>query len=172
MVLRIDFHLGSEHYADKTFEEFQVLCVRGGPFGGRRFVTYTANNDLVVRDTLNGLEWQRCAYGLSGESCASGSANTIDWKTALSHCEALSYAGHTDWRLPDRAELVSLVNLQRMNPSTDAEAFPSPPINHFWSSSSYVADPSSAWLTEFGVGKSSYLSKVEMHAVRCVRGGS
>lgn len=43
---------------------------------------------------------------------------TMNWSAAVTNCEALSYAGYTDWRLPNTNELISLYNADdATNPS-------------------------------------------------------
>ena len=34
----------------------------------------------------------------------------MNWELALAHCETLSFAGYSDWRLPSRNELQSLID--------------------------------------------------------------
>jgi len=36
----------------------------------------------------------------------------LNWTTAVTNCEALDYAGYTDWRLPNWAEIASLYNTE------------------------------------------------------------
>lgn len=58
---------------------------------------YSDNGDGTITDTTtNGIMW------------VSGSASQIPYSTAYSHCENLSLAGYTDWRLPTIAELETL----------------------------------------------------------------
>ncbi len=47
----------------------------------------------------------------------------MDWREALSYCEALELAGFSDWRLPSIKELQSLANYGRSRPAIDREWF-------------------------------------------------
>jgi hypothetical protein len=69
-----------------------------------------ALNNLAVRDLVTGLVWQR---GDSGE------VNNID-----DYCDALVIEGLTDWRVPTRIELISLVDYGAKDPAIDTEMFP------------------------------------------------
>lgn len=118
------------------------------------FQSSTVNGDEIVTDTKTGLVWQK-SYD-SGRT----------WKEALSYCENLTYAGYSDWRLPDKNELASLVNYERYAPASD---FPDMPSSYFWSSSTYVYRTNSAWRVYFGSGYVDNYSKTYNIYVRCVR---
>jgi hypothetical protein len=158
-------------YLDLKSAASRVRCVRLGPFEARRFESLTLSGHRVVKDSLTGLEWQGCAAGLSGSTCATGSATSHTWSAALSYCEGLSYGGHTDWRLPNRAELQSIVDQRRNDPSIDPVMFPATPLAGFWSSSSRAFDSSYAWAVDFVNGLVGYGAKASGFRVRCVRLG-
>ena len=69
----------------------------------------------IVLDKVTGLIWQR-----------SVSAPSYTWTEAKSYCEGLTLAGYSDWRLPTRIELVSLVTGE-WNPSRDPQAVANTP---------------------------------------------
>jgi len=113
----------------------------------------------VVTDNVTGLMWQRTL-----------SIASVVWSEASSYCEDLSLAGHSDWRLPTRIELVSLIDVTRSNPSIDPVAFPNTPSALFWTSSPMAGDPGLAWSVYFGYGGTGQ-SPVDLTGVRvrCVR---
>ena len=90
------------------------------------------------------------------------------WQQALKYCEESDYAGFTDWRLPNKNELASLVNYEKYGP---ASGFPNMPGNPFWSSSTYDDLTSSAWYVHFvdGVVIDYGKTVTNMRSVRCVR---
>jgi len=123
-------------------------------------VTYTVTTDTVV-DNVTGLMWQRNVPTL-----------TLNWSDAKAHCEALTLAGHSDWRLPNRMELVSLVDFTRTFPSINETAFPSTPSEGYWSSSAFAGgDTTGAWYVNFGYGYADNFAHVvfTLYRVRCVR---
>jgi hypothetical protein len=148
-------------------------CVRGEPAPQpTRFVRDTSVAGYpTVTDNTTSLEWQGCARGLSGDSCEAGSATTLSWSDALSYCEALSWSGHDDWRLPDKEEAFSIIDLRTFNPSVETVAFPATPVGDFWSSSSAVNQLDLAWSAFFTVGIVGGHYRNEPYYVRCVRGG-
>lgn len=76
-----------------------VRCVRGPVYGVNNFVD---NGDGTITDKATGLMWMK-----------TDSQKTMNWQQALSYAENLSYAGHTDWRLPNVKELQSIVDYSK-----------------------------------------------------------
>jgi len=132
-------------------------------------MTYTVNGDATVTDNVTGLVWQRCSAGLNGSNCSVGSVETRTWANAITYCEGLDLAGHTDWRLPDEYELQSIVDYGRYNPAIDTTAFPGTNSSGYWSSSTYAHDTFYAWYVPFYKGTVYYSSKDFTFYVRCVR---
>ena len=64
---------------------------------------------------------------------------TYTWQQALAYCEDLDLAGHTDWRLPDRNELQSIVDYSRSDPAIDPLF--STVASNYWSSTTYAYIP-------------------------------
>lgn len=140
-----------------------------GEFNAGQAHSYTDNGDETVTDNATGLMWQKCSIGLSGSDCATGTATQMDWTTALSTCNALDFAGHTDWKLPNRFELDSLLNLYNGSPAIDTSKFPATQSNYYWSSTTYVNDPTNAWGVNFYNGLTNNYYKAGSNYVRCVR---
>ena len=133
--------------------------------------TEAVAGEPLVADNLTGLEWQGCPAELSGSNCTTGSSQTKTWAVALTYCEGLTWAGQTDWRLPDRYELQAIADYGRVSPSIDTTTFPATPSNYFWSSTSYAGGSSNAWSVAFVNGTVYYPGKTSSNYVRCVRGG-
>lgn len=81
------------------------------------------------------------------------------------------FAGHTDWRLPNKNELASLVEQHCHGPAIDTRYFPNTPGGWFWSSSPYAGGPGYAWFVGFGYGGVGNDFKVSAYHVRLVRAG-
>ena len=138
---------------------------------------YTDNGDGTVTDTTTGLMWKQCAEGLttSSTACDTGTAAIYTWQQALQQAQTVDsgsgFAGHTDWRLPNRKELHSLVEVQCYSPAINATLFPNTPSNEFWSSSPVADDTGYAWVVSFDGGYDSNGNKSYANYVRLVRGG-
>lgn len=129
--------------------------------GGERF-------DLeveTVRDRLTGLDWLRDA----------GAAEyPLSWQEALDFVAGLNRratAGHSDWRLPNRRELRSLVS--------PGYARPALPLGHpflnvartwYWTSTTAAINPAYAWYLDLDGARMFYGSKEQYFLAWPVRG--
>ena len=103
-----------------------------------------------------------------GGACEGSTCDTQGYAMAVN---AQGLCGASDWRLPAREELHSIVSYDRINPAIDTEYFPDTPSTWFWSSSSVAGYPDSAWLVYFYDGSVYDYYKLYDSAVRLVRGG-
>ncbi len=103
------------------------------------------NQDGTVTDNLTGLMWMRNANHAGSET----TPTTIDeippppvggnmnWYIAIDYCNDLEWAGHTDWRLPNLLELLSLQHWGSANPTSGHGLFWYVEFR-YWSSTSYA----------------------------------
>ena len=132
------------------------------------------NGNATISDIKTGLMWKKCAEGLSGADCDSGSALSLNWQEALEQpgvVNSSGFAGYTDWRLPNVKELTSIVEEQCYDPAINLNRFPGTPSSNFWSSSADAGSSGSAWGVSFGNGFSGYDARYYSRLVRLVRGG-
>ena len=147
---------------------------------GPALAAFTDNGDGTVTDSATGLVWDKCSWGQTGSDCSGSTASTnIIWQQALAiavTANSSSYKGQTDWRLPNRTELESLVDLTRFDPAIDPAVFPNTPSERYWSStpaiSANIFDLTRAWSVYFLAGFSAADGNSSpTHYVRLVRGG-
>lgn len=119
----------------------------------------------VTYDTLTKLAWQRELPTSYSPICASGAGCT--WDEAKRYCNELTLAGVTGWRLPTRAELLTIADRTESDPAIDRRAFPATPSAFFWSSSPRVGSKT-AWSVSFLLGSSGDNGKDYPDHVRCV----
>lgn len=130
---------------------------------------YIEHGDGTVTDVRTGLMWKQCAEGLSGATCATGSAQGFTWANALSYAEGSTFGNHADWRLPSRDELHGLV--ETCGAVINNHLFPNTPRRPFWSSSPDPDSSNSAWMVSFVHGNPMTHYVSNNFAVRLVRGG-
>ena len=132
--------------------------------------SYTDNSDGTIKDNATGLTWQKCSRGLSGTTCATGSATTTDWTAAGTYCSSLSLASKT-WRLPTVQELGDLVDYsQAISPVVNVTFFPATIALLYWSSTTFVPSTTNAWFVVFNNGIVTADLKTNNYYVRCVSG--
>lgn len=132
---------------------------------------FTDNGDGTVTHHTTGLIWQRCSLGQSwdGVNCT-GEATNFTWKQALAAGAQNTLAGFSDWRLPNKNELTSIVEYRCWNPAVNNQQFPHTPSGWYWSSSPYAHYSGYAWGVDFSYGNV-YGYKVSSYPVRLVRAG-
>lgn len=130
---------------------------------------YLAARDGTVKDRATGLMWKQCPEGLSGVGCAVGEALAFNWNYAIDQGVDAVFAGYSDWRLPTRTELMSLLLRRCYGVDIDVANFPNTPADYFWTSTPapYYAD--SAWAVHFGTGIPDYGTGRDAAYVRLVR---
>ena len=130
---------------------------------------YTDHGDGTVTDSASGLMWQKCSLGQSGNNCI-GTALVFTWQAALAAANINADSGYTDWRLPNKNELASLLEDACFNPAINTSIFPSTVADHYWSSSPYALNSLRAWDIYFYYGHVYYDVKSDSNYVRLVRG--
>ena len=113
------------------------------------------------KDPKTGLEWQ----------CASPGEMT--WYEAQEYAKSLSLDGKANWRLPNLAELESLLDRTKARPEGRPPMREEVPFRDelsYWSSTTFERDTKNAWIVMFdGAYVLSYY-KSNSYYVRCVRG--
>lgn len=103
---------------------------------------YIISQDGSVTDLDTGLMWTRCAVGqnwdLESLSCE-GEMTAIYWHDSLNSGVDYTYAGHSNWRLPNVNELKTIFDHSKTRPSVNTTAFPAIPYDSsnnlsFWTS--------------------------------------
>jgi hypothetical protein len=137
-------------------------------------LSYTDNGDGTVTDNNTGLEWQReddnTTYNWYR---ATGTYDATSNPTTASVCGSLPLGGHSDWRLPNKKELMSIVDyaIPYPGPTIATVYFPNTNASLYWSSTTSAGDPHSAWYVSFSGGLVTASNELLTRYVRCVRGG-
>jgi len=121
-------------------------------------------NGEVMIDLVTGLHWQRCAAGLTGDSCLSGDFTPMTWTDALAYCEGLVLGGHDDWYLPDMHEAKSIYGTPLV-PTGSLGSWNTE--DEFWTSVS-LSETRVRAITPLG---NETRASTEPQSVRCVRRG-
>lgn len=134
---------------------------------------FTDNGDGTITDNLTGLTWLKDAscLGIQNWANALAAANALaDGNLACGLADG-SIAG--DWRLPNRSELASLLDLgTSITPVLPAvNPFMNFVASFYWSSTTFASVTTLAWVVNFGNGFVTSGSKTSGNFVTAVRGG-
>ncbi len=127
---------------------------------------FTDNSDGTVTDNLTGLMWVKKA----------NLAGAMTWSDALDYANNLSLGGEgcdsfcTDWRMPNRSELESLLDFSNSNPALPSGHPFTNLTNYFWSSTTYASTTKLVWLVHPNGYWVTY-NKASNYFVLPVRGG-
>ncbi len=94
-----------------------------------RFISKTIGSDEIVIDRATGLIWPKATTG--GNNIG---RTPVSWSSALSLCTAHSFAGYSDWRLPNILELISLAQYEAGAPIFPADFTQDAISPHIWTS--------------------------------------
>lgn len=101
---------GLEEPTRSSSPDGYLMCVSGEKYGevsAETYSTVTENGQEMILDSSTNLFWQK------------DPVKKATWKEALDYCESLDYAGHSDWRLPNKNELLSLVDYSKLEEAED-----------------------------------------------------
>lgn len=146
---------------------------------------YQDNGNGTIRDKRTALTWEK----LSNDGSIHDKENTYSWSDAFAKIDDLNtaaFAGSSDWRLPNESELETIIDRGAVFPAVPSIFNTSCPVGCtvltcsctlsteeiFWSSTTYLNSPASAWLVNFFDGTAYTDVKTTSKRVRAVRGGS
>jgi hypothetical protein len=153
------FRDGEDAPYDKEVYNY-VIAVHGGQLDafGDSVISgrMRDNHDGTVTDTVTMLMWQQTT-----------ATRKYTWEDALFYAEDLSLGGHSDWRVPNRNELQSLLDFRNgvvVFADTKIDAM-------YWSSTTCKNNAHNAWCINFEVGvASSPNNKIHSSYIRAIRG--
>ncbi|MEO5346678.1 MAG: DUF1566 domain-containing protein [Magnetococcus sp. YQC-9] len=142
---------------------------KGVAWPGPRF---TDNGDGTVKDNLTGLVWMKNANCWGGQNWANALSKVASLNAGSVSCTGYTTGTHTDWRLPNKRELISLIDS-----SQHSLAFPSGhpfsgvQADYYWSSTTYAGFTDDAWIVRLYNGYVANFGKTYSYYVWPVRGG-
>lgn len=142
---------------------FLILLIPALALSADRFISGTD----TVTDTETGMMWE-----------LADSTGKMNWVEARDYCETLTTGAYSDWRLPNRKELQSIIDYGKYDSALDTDVFttPSGAGDSYWSSTSVYpaekdAPATDAWYVSCVDGSIASEAKTADHYVRAVRGG-
>ena len=126
----------------------------------------------MVLDNNTGLVWEV-------KSPKKGDVNYCDdaytWKKAqetyIKELNKKKYGGFSDWRMPNKDELRSIIDYGKTGPCVDTNYFPNTKSDFYWTSVPYNMQKPFIWGIFFGLGSGICYTPNSKRYVRAVRGG-
>lgn len=170
----VDFEYGEEKHGPitKNPKQCYVRCVKDSSRStfDQRFTPHDEENQYarLIEDKVTGLFWYDCNAGDGKMNCLFSDETEVTWTGAVEYCKEFRWGKYDDWRLPNRRELLSLIDDRKTGPIIDTRFFPEMEEGDFWSSSEDKSDDISAWYVSFINGQVDVNLKVCKKFVRCV----
>ena len=155
----------------------EIPCAGTGQDGAYSInpMSFIDNGNGTVTDNNTGIMWQKEDDGSTYNWYqASGTYDATYNPTSQDVCGSLNLGGHSDWRLPTKKELMSIVDysIPYPGPTIDTIYFPNTKSSYYWSSTTYAYYTPAAWGVDFGNSSVyGYYKENGYGSVRCVRGG-
>lgn len=118
---------------------------------------------FCVTDNLTGLMWIRTP-----------DSTLRIWQDAMTYANGFTnFCGYSDWRLPNRKELGSLINYGQANSATwlNGQGFSNVQAGSYWSSSTYAYFTGYAWVVNMNYGSVGAGDRTGTYYVWPVRAG-
>ncbi len=142
-------------------KRFHVRAVRDVTTSALLPNHFIDNGNGTTTDLVTDLIWQQIPY-----------SDSITWEQALTFADTLTFAGFSDWRLPNIKELQSINDESLINPSINQTFFNGVNVNHYWSSTSLPNQTTKGWYLDTQFGVTTYQFKINKLYALCVRGGN
>jgi len=127
---------------------------------GHAYKCTNCDNGSVAVENQHHLTWQQQDDGVGR-----------NWSDAAAYCSSLSLAGYSDWWLPSKYQLVSLVDSSYSYPTINTNYFLNTQSTYYWSSTDHYFETPNAWAVGFDYGSTNDSSKTSNKLARCVRTG-
>ena len=131
-----------------------------------------ASGARVIYDENTGLIWEIKSPEPSDINYCKAQYNFEDaLQVYIKKLNANHYAGHEDWRMPNKDELRSIMDYQRAECALDPNIFENCPIGDYWTKNVYKLQPYFGWVIFTGFGSGIAKSMESKRYVMAVCGG-
>jgi len=131
-----------------------------------------SNGYRMVLDNNTGLIWE---VKSPKKSDVNFCEDIYSWEDArdkyIKKMNAKKYGGFSNWRLPNKDELRSIIDYGKTGPAVDTWYFPNTKSDLYWTSVPYKMQPPFIWGIFFGLGSGICYTPSSERYVRAVRGG-
>ena len=130
-----------------------MRCVRDGE--GQQETIESPSETFM--DTSTGLIWQR-----------NGDSHKRSWELAEQYCRKLNYGNFSNWRLPEKLELKSILDYSRKSPAINSNNFPDTHGAYYWTTTVDSTNSGKYWRVNFRNATDGTGNTNNRYYVRCV----
>ena len=108
---------------------------------------------IVIRDTQTDLDWEVKSTEPNGKRFFKRLMTWSEFKSYVDYLNEISYGGFSDWRVPSKHELRSLISYAGINPAYQKEIFKTVVPQDYWCGAEpFGPRPDCAWVMNFNIG--------------------
>lgn len=135
---------------------------------------FSDNRDGTITDHLTQLIWMKNANCWETLTWDEAFAKVHGLNTKSAKCKGYFTGTHLDWRMPNKLELLSLIDYKRFNPVLPLEHpfIGVQSVSIYWSSTTDAGNPANAWFMFLNFGHFYTNAKTSRYFVWPVRGGT
>ncbi|MBF0212756.1 MAG: tandem-95 repeat protein [Magnetococcales bacterium] len=114
---------------------------------------FTDQGDGTVKDNLTALVWMKNANCWNNQTWDNAFTKIEGLNAGTVSCSGYTTGTHTDWRLPNREELSSLIDYGHYNPALPSgHPFSGVQSGNYWSATTHAYNTGFAWLVNLNDG--------------------
>lgn len=160
--------------------DFTKMCWNGDAEGSGACTGALVANTSASASGTPGTDWACTKDNHTNLIWSLQTVSGVTWADATSTAGGSPIAAHngasrcgfaTDWRVPTRRELLSIVHHGAYSPAIDGAYFPVTVIGWYWTNDFDALDPALAWGVYFSNGDTNANDKTNTYYVRLVRSG-
>lgn len=164
----------SSYALKKTGQQTTVYTYDDGFYKKGKAPAYSRQNEIVT-DNVTGLMWQDNSdvisiqkSWLTQEKYDTAAYGDTSGDTASSYCKNLTLGNYTDWRLPSKRELESIIDYANYSPALDTTVFSYFSNENYWTSYTDTQSTLSVYV-RFREGTTGNSNKLTNNYIRCTR---
>lgn len=114
---------------------------------------YKQEEITVIRDTQTDLDWEVKSVEPNDKRFFKKLMTWNEFKSYVDYLNEISYGGFSDWRVPSKHELRSLINYAGIDPAYNKEIFKTVTPDDYWCGAEpFGPRPDCGWVINFNIG--------------------
>lgn len=117
------------------------------------FSDYKPEEITVIRDTQTDLDWEVKSFESNDNRFFKKLMTWAEFKEYVDYLNEISYGGFSDWRVPSKHELRSLITYAGIDPAYNREIFKTVTPDDYWCGAEpFGPRPDCGWVINFNIG--------------------